>query len=97
MQVSIGFAQLHAAATRYPFPLQGSIRDEVFTRRGGLYFGIAHLLERHVPESRIFNPSGIVEEFSRTVRREMDFVTEKNRRVMQQLKEMLNGQKESSS
>jgi len=45
MQVSIGFAQTQAASTRYPFAVQGSIRDEVFTRRGGLYFGIAHLLD----------------------------------------------------
>jgi hypothetical protein len=29
----------------YPFPAQDSIRHEVFTRRGGLYFGTAHLLE----------------------------------------------------
>lgn len=43
MQVSIGFAEAHADA--YPYPRQGSIREEVFTRRGGLYFGIAHLLD----------------------------------------------------
>ncbi len=37
---------------------------------------IARLLDKYVPESRFFNPTGIVEEFSRTVRREMDFVEE---------------------
>lgn len=42
MQVSIAFAEAHAKG--YPYPVQGSIRREVFTRRGGLYFGIAHLL-----------------------------------------------------
>jgi hypothetical protein len=31
-------------AHRYPFPAQDSVRHEVFTRRGGLYFGTAHLL-----------------------------------------------------
>ena len=45
MQVSIAFAEEHAKARRYPFPAQDSIRHEVFTRRGGLYFGTAHLLD----------------------------------------------------
>jgi hypothetical protein len=44
MQVSVAFAQQHAEDTAYPYPVQGSIRREVFTRRGGMYFGIAHLL-----------------------------------------------------
>jgi hypothetical protein len=44
MQVSIAFAEEHVKAHPYPFPAQDSIRHEVFTRRGGLYFGTAHLL-----------------------------------------------------
>jgi hypothetical protein len=46
MQVSIAFAQQHARARAYPYPLAeaATIRHEVFTRHGGMYFGIAHLL-----------------------------------------------------
>ena len=45
MQVSIDFAERHAREKPYPYPLAGSVRDEVFTRRGGMYFGMAHLLD----------------------------------------------------
>ena len=42
MQVSVVFAQTHSRG--YPYPPEGSIRHEVFSRRGGLYFGVKHLL-----------------------------------------------------
>jgi hypothetical protein len=45
MQVSVAFAQEHAARKPYPYPVEGSLRREVFSRRGGLYFGTAHLLD----------------------------------------------------
>ncbi|HMW18874.1 MAG TPA: DUF1615 domain-containing protein [Accumulibacter sp.] len=45
MQVSVAFAEEHVRLKPYPYPRQGSLRDEVFTRRGGVYFGIANLLD----------------------------------------------------
>jgi len=45
MQVAIAFAQAHAKEKPYPYAVPKTIREEVFTRRGGLYFGIAHLLD----------------------------------------------------
>ena len=38
--------------------------------------GLAFLAERHLPGSDIYDPVGLVREFSRTIRREMDFSRE---------------------
>jgi hypothetical protein len=50
MQVNIVFAEENAKG--YPYPITGSVRDEVFTRRGGLYFGIMRLLDYPTPYTR---------------------------------------------
>ncbi|HEU0152594.1 MAG TPA: DUF1615 domain-containing protein [Arenimonas sp.] len=50
MQVSIPFAEAHADG--YPYAVETSLRREVFTRRGGMYFGIAHLLGYPTPYTR---------------------------------------------
>jgi len=42
MQVSIAFAEANAKG--YPYQVEGSLRREVFSRRGGLWFGTRHLL-----------------------------------------------------
>ena len=52
MQVSIAFAEAFSAEKPYPSPMGDSVRHEVFTRRGGIYFGVAHLLDYPVPYAR---------------------------------------------
>jgi len=51
------------------------IREQIETDIGILMYA-ANLLEKYLPESKFFNPIGIVEEFSRTVRKELDFLEE---------------------
>lgn len=45
MQVSMDYAEAFVRQRDYPYAIDGSLRSEVFSRRGGLYFGIAHLLK----------------------------------------------------
>jgi hypothetical protein len=52
MQVNVAFAERFAQSTPYPFPVKTSIADELFTRRGSLYFGTAHLLDYAAPYDR---------------------------------------------
>ena len=53
MQVSIAFAEQDARERDYPYPVDGSIRHAVFSRRGGVYFGVAHLLGYPTPYDRM--------------------------------------------
>lgn len=52
MQVNVVFAEQFSASTPYPYPVRSSIEDELFSRRGSLYFGIAHLLDYRAPYDR---------------------------------------------
>jgi hypothetical protein len=49
MQVNVEFAERSAEVKPYPYPVKISIADELFTRRGSIYFGIAHLLAYSAP------------------------------------------------
>lgn len=53
MQVSIDFATQQVRERNYPYPMEKAVRDEVFTRRGGVYFGSAILLDYDVPYDQI--------------------------------------------
>lgn len=41
-----------------------------------ILFTLAPLLEKTFPEMKFFNPTGVVQEFQRTVKRELDFIEE---------------------
>ena len=41
-----------------------------------ILFYLSQLMEKYLPETRPFNPVGIVEEFSRSIRKELDFFLE---------------------
>ncbi|MBS1141206.1 MAG: hypothetical protein H6R13_2659 [Proteobacteria bacterium] len=53
MQVSVEFATQHVKERSYPYPIEKKLRHEVFTRRGGVYFGSAILLDYEVPYDQI--------------------------------------------
>lgn len=49
MQVNVAFLKQTAAVRSYPYPVQDSMAGELFTRRGSIYYGVAHLLGYPAP------------------------------------------------
>lgn len=53
MQVNVAFAERFQEIKPYPYhDTRRDLRDELFTRRGSIYFGIAHLLDYQAPYDR---------------------------------------------
>jgi len=52
MQVNVAFLKQTRAAESYPYPVKATIADELFSRRGSVYFGVAHLLGYSPPYPR---------------------------------------------
>ena len=53
MQVNVAFAEQFAAIRPYPYhDYRRDLRDELFTRRASIYFGVAHLLAYQAPYDR---------------------------------------------
>ncbi|WP_437224371.1 ABC1 kinase family protein [Planctomicrobium sp. SH661] len=70
-------AQVHTAVAKDGRELAVKVRRpdvvHVVERDVALMLELAQLLERHVPESRVFDPVGLVNQFTRTIRRELNF------------------------
>lgn len=73
-------AQVHTAISRSGKPVVVKVRRpgvvQIVERDLDLMMELAQLLERHVPESRVFDPTGLVKYFSRTIKRELNFSRE---------------------
>lgn len=79
-------AQVHRAMHHDGTPLAIKIRrpnaPRNIERDLGLMRELALLAERHIPESRTFDPAGLVDHFARTIRRELNF--DREGRTMQE-------------
>ncbi|GAB4300019.1 MAG: AarF/UbiB family protein [Desulfuromonadia bacterium] len=73
-------AQVHGAILHDGTPVVVKVRRpgivETVDTDIDLMLAFAHLAERHIPELSIYDPVGVVREFARTIRREMELARE---------------------
>ncbi|MDH7499492.1 MAG: AarF/ABC1/UbiB kinase family protein [candidate division NC10 bacterium] len=73
-------AQVHSAVSLHGEPVIVKVQrpeiEKIIEEDIQLLAALAQLLEKYVAEVRIYNPTGIVSEFSRAIRRELDFTLE---------------------
>jgi len=77
---SASIAQVHKAITKdgdiVAVKVQRPNIHNVIETDINILLDLAKLLEKRIPESRLYNPVGIVNEFAKTIRQELDFVRE---------------------
>lgn len=77
---SASVGQVHEAllknGTKVAVKVQRPGIRQVFATDIDLMYHLAKLLEKHLPESKSFNPTGIVEEFEKYTRKELDYLAE---------------------
>lgn len=77
---SASIAQVHEAilkdGTHVMLKVQRSDIEKQINTDINILFYIAHLFEKYLPESRIYDPVGLVEQFSKNIHKELDFTLE---------------------
>lgn len=80
-QASASIAQVHRArltdGTHVAVKVQRPDIDERIATDIEIISAIANLAERYIPRTRLFSPVELVEEFRRTIQRELNFTTER--------------------
>ena len=73
-------AQVHKAllndGTKVVVKVQRPQIEKLINTDIELIYLIAKLIDRYIPETRLYNPVGIVDEFSRGIKKELDFILE---------------------
>jgi len=73
-------AQVHEAilpdGQRVMVKVQRPKIAEIIDTDISILFHLAYLIDRYIPESKVYSPLDIVEEFSRSIKREIDFTIE---------------------
>ncbi|WKZ33131.1 MAG: AarF/ABC1/UbiB kinase family protein [Thermodesulfobacteriota bacterium] len=86
-------AQVHRAITRDGGEVVVKVKrpgiEEVINTDIAILRYMARLALKYIPESRLYDPAGMVEEFSRVIRREMDFSLEAS--YMERFRENFSG------